>query len=214
MKEKFQKFSKILSVIAAIIKVLLIIGLVFIVIVMPLIPFIINNVNVTEDSISVFGETIEYNIEGSTKATLTYNGESVDMDANSKEVINELVKSYNELPKTKLIVVGEIILLLAIADIVISVIIVDAVQRLFRNMAKEDTPFTEDNVNYIKKTIPLLIASFCIDVVIALIPAIAFKLNFDVNFNITILITAMAVYCLAYIFEYGVELESKKKKRA
>ncbi|MBR4260474.1 MAG: helix-turn-helix domain-containing protein [Clostridia bacterium] len=79
---------------------------------------------------------------------------------------------------------------------------------LFKNINEGDTPFTLENVHHIKQMSYLMIAITVLSAIGNGISAIIMNQDFDLGFDF---ITILVFYSIAYIFEYGYELQLDSK---
>ena len=79
---------------------------------------------------------------------------------------------------------------------------------LFKNINEGDTPFTLENVHHIKQMSYLMIAITIVTAIGNFISGLVFEQDFDLGFDI---ISILVFYSIAYIFEYGYELQLDSK---
>ena len=82
---------------------------------------------------------------------------------------------------------------------------------LFVNIYNGDTPFTLDNVNHIKKMAYLMIATIVLPSISGGIFELIMKSDLDVGFELLDVIEILFLFSMAYIFEYGYELQLDSK---
>lgn len=80
--------------------------------------------------------------------------------------------------------------------------------KLFNNINKGDTPFTLENVHHIKQMSYYMIATTILSAIGNGISALIIENDFDLGFD---LISVLVFYSIAYIFEYGYELQKDSK---
>lgn len=80
-------------------------------------------------------------------------------------------------------------------------------EKLFDNIHNEETPFTLDNVEHIKKMAQLLIASVLVPDIGGLALQGIVRIDLGVEIGLMNFIYVMCLYALAYIFEYGYEIQ-------
>ena len=117
------------------------------------IPYIVNNVLVVDDEITF--ETDNIKIIDDNKLEI-YG--IVVVGLNDDTSIEDVIEMFNNNSKYKIIGYFETGLILLIVDLIIMIIIFSYVEKLFSNIKNNKTPFTIDNVNYIKKISYLMIA--------------------------------------------------------
>ena len=206
-KEKQQKIkvlSKIISVISKIGRICLYICIPFIIIGMIFIPYIIRSVNVVDDKIVMdsFKNDIKI-IENKDTLSLEFKNLKI-ADGNNTDTIKQVLMNHS---KIELIIYLEVGLSFLLISIVILTVILKYLEKLFDNIQKGDTPFTLENVKYIKRIACLMITM----IVLPSIMGIGFEmiLNEDLNvdFEVFDFIQILFLFSMAYIFEYGHEIQ-------
>ena len=82
---------------------------------------------------------------------------------------------------------------------------------LFVNISEKDTPFTEENSDYINKIAYLSLVTVLISFVADIVSSLFFK-DSMVSFNLSRVIYVLILYIIAYIFEYACILQKESKK--
>ena len=217
-QNKVKGLSKAISIIAIIGRIICYVGLFFIAIAMILAPIAIKNTNVKDNKIVFTGPsdssiTLEENEdkEGSV-LIIKHNGATIVEEKNqySIMIIKTALQNNN---KTKLIVLSETALAFAIINLVLVSIVLLYLERLFKNISSGDTPFTMDNVRYIKKMAYLMIAFIVLPSGGGLLAQFITGMDLDLDFEMFNVIEILFLFSLAYIFEYGylIQLDSKGK---
>ena len=88
---------------------------------------------------------------------IKHNGATIVEEKNQYSIMTIKTALQNN-NKTKLIVLSETALAFTIINLVLVSIVLLYLERLFKNISSGDTPFTMDNVRYIKKMAYLMIA--------------------------------------------------------
>ncbi len=217
-QNKVKGLSKAISIIAIIGRIICYVGLFFIGIAIILAPIIIKNVNVEGNKIVFTGPvdssiTLEENEdkEGSV-LIIKHNGATIVEEKNQYSIMTIKTALQNN-SKTKLIVLSETALAFAIINLVLVSIVLLYLERLFKNISSGDTPFTMDNVRYIKKMAYLMIAVIVLPSGGGLLAQFITGMDLDLDFEMFNVIEILFLFSLAYIFEYGylIQLDSKGK---
>ena len=217
-QNKVKGLSKAISIIAIIGRIICYVGLFFIGIAIILAPIIIKNVNVEGNKIVFTGPvdssiTLEENEdkEGSV-LIIKHNGATIVEEKNQYSIMTIKTALQNN-NKTKLIVLSETALAFAIINLVLVSIVLLYLERLFKNISSGDTPFTMDNVRYIKKMAYLMIAVIVLPSGGGLLAQFITGMDLDLDFEMFNVIEILFLFSLAYIFEYGylIQLDSKGK---
>ena len=221
-KEQKQKrvkgLSKAISILAKIGRICCYVAIPFIIVAMVIVPMVIKNINVVEDKIVFTGPadssiTLEEseNEEGSV-VIVKHNGKMIVEEKNQYSIMT--IKSVLEKAnKGKIISMAETALVFLIIELVLISIILLYLEKLFKNINSGDTPFTMDNVAYIKKMAYMMIAVILLPTVSGLLSQVISGLDLNIDFNTFSIIEILFLFSLAYIFEYGylIQLDSKGK---
>ena len=217
-QNKVKGLSKAISIIAIIGRIICYVGLFFIAIAMILAPIAIKNTNVKDNKIVFTGPsdssiTLEENEdkEGSV-LIIKHNGATIVEEKNQYSIMTIKTALQNN-NKTKLIVLSETALAFTIINLVLVSIVLLYLERLFKNISSGDTPFTMDNVRYIKKMAYLMIAVIVLPSGGGLLAQFITGMDLDLDFEMFNVIEILFLFSLAYIFEYGylIQLDSKGK---
>lgn len=204
-QKKMKGISKAIYVTARIGKIAVVMSAIILAVLLIALPIIANGIEITENNISFYGENYNYQIdEKNIIVTEEKTGKSTSIYVDTD---SDLQEYYNSRSKTFLIVSTEVIGISLIAFLGITFIILRNIEKLFINIHNEDTPFTLENVKYIRK-----IAMFLIIAIIApTFCGVLFQAFAEVDMNVGIelmdLILVLIIFSMAYIFEYGYELQ-------
>ena len=209
--EKKQKevktLSNVISMIGKIGSIVLKVAIPFIIIAMLIVPYIVSNLEVKENEITFKSESIkivdENKIEVHGVIIGEYDGDLAD---------NEVIKIFKNNSNIKIISYFETAMIFLIIDIVIMIIILNYVEKLFNNIKNEKTPFTLDNVKFIKKISYLLIALIIITPISGLLFNSLLGLSqTDSPFELMSILEILIIFSMSYIFEYGYEIQKDSK---
>lgn len=212
---KLQTISKIISIFSIIGRVFCIMGIVGIVLVMIIVPFITGNikVNASDNTIKLFDETITYERDDD-KLTFTNKDDTTTID--EKDAVFALNKVFDYLEKndlTPITILVEVTLVFAIAIIVLTFMILGKVRKLFNNIHDGDTPFTMENVGYIRNIALLLIVIAAVKIIGGISVNIFVHNSSAFSFSLTDVIYILVLYAIAYIFEYGCGLQKDSESK-
>jgi len=141
----------------------------------------------------------EIEVKGDSKIHL------MKIEANDFDKITEL---FNNNSKEKMIVVTIAASTFLVAGLFLLSIGLGHLAKLFKNINEGDTPFTLENVHHIKKMSYFMIA---MTIVVAIGNGIS-SLIMDQDFDLGIgFVSILVFYSIAYIFEYGYELQLDSK---
>ena len=210
-QSKVKVLSKILYIVSKIGKIFSYVAIPFIVLAMVVVPLLLDNLEFKGNQIKVKNTNKSVSlIEKNNKLIIDVNGSKVAEISDLKDI--EKVKGvFNDNLKTSILVCSEITLVFGLALLVLTILMLRHVEKLFKNINKESTPFTMDNVNHIKKIAILAIISIIIPIILDIIINVALKGNFDIKITSTSIFEILCLFVLTYIFEYGYKLQQNSK---
>jgi len=205
--EKKQKqvktLSNVIELIGRIGKIVLKVGIAFVILTMLLVPYVIKNVEIKEDKVTFKTDNIK--IVDVEKIEIN-NVIVAEMDEHF--ISNEIVNMFNNNSKIEIIVSVEVALLFIIASSVVMIKVLGYVEKLFSNIKNNSTPFTLDNVNYIKKISYLMITLIIISPISEIIFGLLLNLTqLDSSIEMISLLEILIIFSISYIFEYGYEIQ-------
>ena len=211
--EKKQKevktLSNVISLIGKIGAIVLKVAIPFIILGMILVPYIVNNVEINNNEIEFKTENIKIIDENKIEIHDIIVGE---FEIEDKDY--DVIEMFNNNSNTKIIGYIEAGLVFLLVDIVIMIIILTYVEKLFNNIKLNNTPFTLDNVTFIKKISYLMIALIIITPIAGMIFNSLLGLS-DGNspFELMSIIEILIIFSMSYIFEYGYEMQKDSQAR-
>jgi len=208
-QKEVKVLSNIISLIGKIGAIVLKVSIPFIIILMLLVPYIVNNVEIKNNEIGFKIDNIKIIDENKIEINDIIVGE-FDIENDNYDVIKVFENNSN----IKIIGYIELGLFFVLLDIIIMIFILKYVEKLFNNIKNNNTPFTLDNVNFIKRISYLMI------VLIILSPISEFIINslfeiFDENspFELMNILEILIIFSMSYIFEYGYEMQKDSQAR-
>ena len=196
--------SKILQILAILAKVCLWIGLVFLVILAIAFPLVAEDVTISKEELSYKSHKIELR-ESDDKLDIYYKDKQIgEMDVSEKEIVYTLI---DEIKERKLIFVIEVAMIVGVVSIILAIYIMGYVEKLFKNINEQVTPFIEENVTLIRKIGYFMIASVVVGVVGSGIMSVIALKSLDFSYDLVSIGEILMVFALAYIFEYGCSLQ-------
>ena len=209
--EKKQKqvkaLSNVIELIGKIGRITLIVAIPFIVIMMLLTPYVVNNTEIKDNEIVFKTENIKIIDKNKIAIHDILVGEFDDITLNNE--VKHVLKNNSSI---KIITYIETSLVFLLIDIIIIIIILSNVEKLFSNIKNNKTPFTLDNVNYIKKISYLMIALILTSAIPGTIMNLLIGLEEGENvFELMNILEILIIFSMSYIFEYGYELQKDSK---
>ena len=206
-QKKVKTLSNIISLISKISGIILKVAIPFVLLAMILLPYLISNVEIKDNEISFKNEKITL-IDDNTIAINNTMILSIDEEISKSDIIN----IFNNNSKTKIISYTEIAFIFLIIDLIIMIIILNYIEKLFNNIKNNNTPFTLDNVNYIKRISYLMILLILITPISGNIFNNILNITKDNGgIDITSILMILIQFCMSYIFEYGYEIQKDSK---
>ena len=208
-QKRVKTLSNVISLIGSIGKIVLMVAIPFVVIAMLLIPYVISNVQVVDNSLELKTD----NIEVVDNKTIQLFGVAV-IGVDEEISVGEVIEIFDNFSKGEIIFYLECGFVFVLIDIVIMIIILGYVEKLFKNIKDNDTPFILDNVNYIKRISYLMIVLIMISPVSGMLFNII-KPGFEneSTFELMSILEILIIFSMSYIFEYGVELQKDSKSK-
>ena len=206
-QKKVKTLSNTISLISKISRIILKVAIPFVLLAMILLPYLISNVEIKDNEISFKNEKITL-IDDNTIAINNTMILSIDEEISKSDIIN----IFNNNSKTKIISYTEIAFIFLIIDLIVMIIILNYIEKLFNNIKNNNTPFTLDNVNYIKRISYLMILLILITPISGNIFNNILNITKDNGgIDITSILMILILFCMSYIFEYGYEIQKDSK---
>lgn len=210
---RLKTISKIISICSIIARVFCIIGVIGIVLSMVLVPVVTCNIkiNLSNNTIKFFGENVTFE-RADDRITFTGKDDSTTID--DKDAVYALNKIFDYLDKIDLPFITflvEVVCIFAIAIIVLTFMILGKVTKLFNNIHDKDTPFTIENVGYIRNIAILLIIMACVKIVCGGFVSLLVANSSIISFELMDVILILTLFVVSYIFEYGCSLQAKSE---
>lgn len=210
-QSKMKGLSKAISIIAKVCRIIVMVCIPVIIASMIIIGIVINKFDIVDNEIRFNGTNDIINIvEVDNELSIKINDKTVADTINQ----NEIIKIKNILENnSKMMIFGyvEIGFVFLIISLVLISIMLKALENLFNNINKGDTPFTLENVSYIKKMAYLMIALMILPNITGAIFEIILKMDLDIEFNLFNVIEILFLLSVAYIFQYGYEIQLDSK---
>ena len=214
-QKKMKGLSKAIYIIARIGKILVTISIPLIVLSMIILPYLINNIDVVDNQVvfRVLDDKItivEENMDNNISVKVKYKDSTV-ADEYDQSTIIKLKEIFENNSKTVIIGYVEIGFIILIINLVLYSIILKHLENLFINIYNGDTPFTLDNVTHIKKIAFLMIATIVLPNISGGIFELIMRSDLDIGFELFDVVEILFLFSMAYIFEYGYELQLDSK---
>lgn len=216
-KEKQRKvkgISKAIYIIARIGKVIITIAIPILIICMLLIPYLVNNVDITDNKITLGSNEIITVVEETKDSNPIIKVKFNDMTVASNQETITRMKAVLE-NNSRVLIIGylETGFLFLVINLFLYRIILKHLENLFININNGYTPFTLENVKHIKKMAFLMIATIVLPNIAGGVFELILKSDLDVGFGLFDVIQILFLFSMAYIFEYGYEIQQDTKAK-
>ncbi len=210
-QRKLKVLSKIIYILAKIGKILTYIAIPFIVLGMVVIPMLMNKIDIKNDRIILKdkGNIISI-VEKNDKLVINVKDAKVAEVTSAKD-ISKIKDFFNNNSKGTIIAAGETALGFALISIIIAILLLRRVEKIFKNINKNDTPFTYDNVEHIRRIAFLMIINIILPAIASAVIELILKVDLNIHFGAYNLIEILSLYVLVYVFEYGCKLQKDSK---
>lgn len=210
-QERLKTLSKIIYILARIGKILSIIAIVGLLLCVVLTPVVVKNIKFEDQKITMFGNELKYETNGNQIDLYIDNVIVGSMTSDEKVSFDMIISKLEDTDMTKSFAFIELALIAGSAIMFIFYFILRYVDMLFVNISEKDTPFTEENSDYINKIAYLSLVTVLISFVADIVSSLFFK-DSMVSFNLSRVIYVLILYIIAYIFEYACILQKESKK--
>lgn len=207
---KMKGLSKAISIIAKVCKVITIACIPLVIASMVVLGVIVSKVDVVDNKLILNGNDKITITEIDGKVSLKIN-DSVIADTTNQSEIIRIKEFLGNNSKTMVLVYVEAGFTFLIISLVLISIMLRALEKLFDNINQGDTPFTLENVEYIKKIAYLMIVVTILPSIIGVIFEVLLGRDLDVEFELFSLVEILFLFSIAYIFQYGYEIQLDSK---
>lgn len=218
-QKKIKGISKAIYIIARIGKIILTVTIPIIIFLLIVTPIFISNIELKDDTIvfkgSKFEDKItitEEEINNGTNLQLKINGILI-ADAKNQETILQMKSILENNSKGQIIAFLELGFGCLIICLILYKMTLSRLEKLFINISQGDTPFTLENVRYIKQMAKIMIVALVLPTCGGIIFEKILKADLDVGFELFDIVQILFLFGIAYIFEYGYELQQDTKAK-
>lgn len=210
-QNKMKGLSKAIAIIAKIGRIVTIVCIPIIVVSMIILAILMKNVEVADNEIKYNGNNEVIKItEEDDRVSLKVNNKLI-ADINNQDEIVKIKDILLNNSKYVVLFYVETGLVFLIICLVLIGMMLKALENLFNNINKGDTPFTLENVGYIKKMSYIMIAITVLPYVVGMLFEIILKVDLNVDFELFSLLEVLFLFSIAYIFQYGYEIQLDSK---
>ena len=212
-QKKMKGISKVIYILARIGKIVTTISIPIIVFLLIVTPIFISNIELKDDTIVFKGARIDDKItitEEKSNEGITLELKANDIliaDAKDQDTILQMKNVLENNSKGQIIVFLELGYGCLIVCLVLYIMTFSRLEKLFININQGDTPFTLENVKYIKEMAKLMIIALILPTGGGLIFENILESDLDVGFELFDVIQILFLFGISYIFEYGYEIQ-------
>lgn len=213
-QKQMKALSKAIYILARIGKIITTLGMIIIILMMFLTPMIASNIEVKEDNtIEVFHKKIEYE-RNQEKITVTYNHKNVAIiDTEEKFAINKVIDWLEIHSIASVVWLLEVAFTFLVVTFELLYLTLKHLEHLFINIHEGETPFTMENVDHIKKMAIFMIVMIILPNISGMLMQFIIGEDLDISFETFDLIYILFLFSMAYIFEYGYQIQLDSKGR-
>ncbi len=209
-QRKMKGLSKAISIIAKIARIACLVSIPIIIASMIILGVVTSKIEVKNNELVFNGNEVIKIEEKDDKISLTVDDSTITELNNQSEIVKlkEFLKS-----NSKVLIIGyiEVGFLFLIVSLILVSIMLKALENLFNNINQGDTPFTLENVGYIKKMAYLMIVVTILPSIMGVIFEVILKMDLNVGFELFSLVEILFLFSIAYIFQYGYEIQLDSK---
>ena len=218
-QKKIKGISKAIYVLARIGKIVITVSIPIIIFLLIVTPIFISNIELKDNTIIFKGARID------DKITITEekSNDGVSLQLKAKGILIADEKNQDTILQMKNVLEnnskGHIIIFLELGFgcllicLVLYRMTLSRLEKLFININQGDTPFTLENVNYIKQMAKLMIIALALPTCGGLIYERILSVDLDVGFELFDIVQILFLFGISYIFEYGYELQQDTKAK-
>lgn len=218
-QKKIKGISKAIYILARIGKVMVTIAIPIIVFLLLVTPIFINNIELKDNTILFKGSRMDDRIiiteekanDGIT-LQLKVNGVLI-ADERNQDTILQMKNVLENNSKGQIIAFLELGFGCLIICLVLYRMTLSRLEKLFININQGDTPFTLENVRYIKQMAKLMIIVLVLPSGGGIIFEKILATDLDVEFELFDVVQILFLFGISYIFEYGYELQQDTKAK-
>lgn len=216
-QKKIKGISKAIYIIARVGKIIAAISIPIVIFLLITSPIFINNIEIEDNTIIYKGSKIsdkititQENLSDGMILKVKVNDVTVAMQKNQIMIL-KLKSILENTPKWRIITYVEFGLACLLICLGLYILILNKLEKLFININHGDTPFTLENVKYIKDIAKIMIFALALPSIGGIIFEKILSTDLDVGFELFDIVQILFLFGISYIFEYGYELQLDSK---
>lgn len=208
---KMKGLSKAIYVLARIGKVVSILGIIAVLLTIIVTPFLANNVKVENNKIIMFGEEVKYEKQDYNIKIIFKENESTITDHSEVYVASMIIDKIENGKMPVMIGFIETAFVFLVVSLVLFYLTLKHLEEMFVNIHNGTTPFTMENVNHIKKMATFMILTIILPNIAGVIAEMVMGEELGIGFEMFDIIYILFLFSMAYVFEYGYQLQLDSK---
>lgn len=210
-QKKMKGLSKAISIIAKIGRIMVMISIPIVIVSMLVIGILISKIEVVDNEIRVNDANTFVKVEEKQDKLIIKIKDSIFAETTKQSEILKIKEVLEH--NSKIMVLGyvETGFSVLVISLVFVGIMLNALEKLFQNIHKGDTPFTLQNVKYIKKIAYLMIVVTILPNVMGVLFEVLLNIDLDIEFELFSLVEILFLFSITYIFQYGYEIQLDSK---
>lgn len=218
-QKKIKGISKAIYVLSRIGKIITTIAIPIIAFLLIVTPIFISNIELKDNTIVFKGARIDDKItiteeKSNDGITLQLRSNGVLIaDEKNQDTILQMKNVLENNSKAQIIAFLELGFVCLIICLVLYRMTLSRLEKLFININQGDTPFTLENVRYIKQMAKLMIVALALPTCGGIIFEKILRTDLDVGFELFDIIQILFLFGISYIFEYGYEIQQDTKAK-
>lgn len=218
-QKKIKGISKAIYILARIGKIVTTIAIPIIVFLLIVTPIFISNIELKENTIVFKGSRIDDRItiteeKANDGITLQLKANGILIaDSKDQDTILQMKSVLENNSKGQIIAFLELGFGCLIICLVLYRMTLSRLEKLFININQGDTPFTLENVRYIKQMAKIMIIALALPTCGGLLFEKILATDLDVGFELFDIVQILFLFGISYIFEYGYELQQDTKAK-
>ena len=218
-QKKIKGISKAIYILARIGKILITIAFPIMIFLLIVTPIFISNIELKDNTIVFKGARIDDKIilteeKSNDGVTLQLKANGILIaDERNQDTILQMKNVLENNSKGQIIAFLELGYVCLIICLVLYRMTLSRLEKLFININEGDTPFTLENVKYIKEMAKLMIIALILPSGGGIIFEKILATDLDVGFELFDVVQILFLFGISYIFEYGYELQQDTKAK-
>jgi len=210
-QKKMKSLSKFIFVLARILKIVSfgsagVLGILFLAI-----PFVSSNIEIHPNKFIFYNETIEYEMKDDCILLKDSKGETILSDFNEVYPMKNFLSFLESHNFHSVIIFTEIVVLVLSVTLLFSFFTFSCLEKLFLNVHRGETPFTLENVSYIKKMARYMIVTILLPSISGSLCEFLFHFDLNIGFEMIDFLYILFLYSMSYVFLYGYEIQRDSK---